>query len=142
MQEITAFEVVFREKTGHYEKALEMHSKCLKIEQAALGENHLHVADTYNNMGNVYSSQGQCDKALEMYNKCLKISLAVLGEDHPDVAATYNNMGSVYNSQGQYDKALETQQVSEDLPDRARRGPPRGAHVQQHGQRVQLARAV
>ena len=69
------------------------------------------MATTYNNMGNVYVSQGQYDKALEMYNKSLKISLAALGEDHPDVATTYN-MGEVYRSQGQYDKALE--QVSED----------------------------
>ena len=77
----------FQEKTGHYEKALEMYNKDLKIKprwrdhpRGSCARRGQHSEDQvlrrrgpYNNMGNVYESQGQYDKALEMYNKSLKI---------------------------------------------------------------------
>ena len=84
----------FQRKTGHYEKALEMYNKDLKIKLPILGEDHPKVATTYNQMGNVYFWQGQYDKALDMSNKALKIRLAALGEGHPDVAITYNQIGA------------------------------------------------
>ena len=40
-----------------YEKALEFYEKALKIRLKKLGEDHPDVAQTYNNMANVYENQ-------------------------------------------------------------------------------------
>jgi len=36
-----------------------------------------------NNLGALYSNQGNYDEALELYNKALKTRLKVFGEEHP-----------------------------------------------------------
>ena len=41
------------------------YGKALQIRRAALGEKHPRVGGAYNNMGNVYNSQGKYDEALE-----------------------------------------------------------------------------
>lgn len=56
------------------------------------GEDHPDVATTYNNLGNVYQSQGDYAKALEYHEKALRIRLKVLGDGrgtaraHPGLA--------------------------------------------------------
>ena len=75
--------------------------------KAALGEKHPSVADSYNNIGLVYASQGHYKEALEHYQKGLRLRIAALGEQHPHVADSYNNIGLVYASQGHYKEALE-----------------------------------
>ena len=92
---------------GKYGQALEAYAQALRIKRAALGDDHLGVASTRNNMGNVYDSQGRYAEALEAYEESLRIKRAALGDDHPDVASTHNNMGNVYQSQGRYAEALE-----------------------------------
>ena len=46
-----------------YEKALEFYEKALKIRLKKLGEDHPDVAQTYNNMANVYENQSKYEKA-------------------------------------------------------------------------------
>ncbi len=70
--------------------------KCLNIEKAHYGENNFNLAYTYNNIGKVYSNQGNLEKALEMYLKCLNIQKEHYGEDNFNLAEVYKNIGSVY----------------------------------------------
>ncbi|MDD6494639.1 MAG: tetratricopeptide repeat protein, partial [Bacteroidales bacterium] len=84
----------------------------LKTRLAIFGETHPDVAQSYNNIGSVYDSQGDYVQALEMYQQSLKINLAIFGDTHPDVAGSYNNIGGVYSSQGNYVQALEMYQRS------------------------------
>ena len=79
----------------------------MEISLSVFGEQHPNVAGGYNNIGLVYSNQGDYSKALEYYEKSLEISLSVFGEQHLDVATSCNNIGSVYYRQGDYSKALE-----------------------------------
>ncbi len=90
-----------------YDKALGYFKKALAIQEKVLWKEHPNVATSYNNIGNVYSGQGNYDKALEYDNKALAIQEKVLGKEHPDVATSYNNIGFVYAKKGQYEKALE-----------------------------------
>ena len=94
-------------KTYELDEALRYYKKSVTIKLNTLGENHPDVADSYNNIGNVYRGKGELDKALEYYNKSLTIKLNTLGENHPDVAASYNNIGIVYRNKGELDRALE-----------------------------------
>ena len=61
----------------------------------------------FNNIGLVYSQQGDYDKALKWHEKALAIREKVLGLEHPNTATSYNNIAAVYDNQGNYDKALK-----------------------------------
>ena len=65
------------------------------------------MAASYNNIGNVYDSQGKYEEALEYYQKDLDITVRLVGQDHPDVAGSYKNIGIVYGKKG--DRAAATE---------------------------------
>ena len=92
---------------GDYPKALEFYTKALNIQEKVLGKDHPDVANSYNNIGSVYSDMGDYPKALDFYTKALNIREKVLGKDHPTTAISYNNIGSVYSNMSNYPKALE-----------------------------------
>ncbi|MBR0046227.1 MAG: tetratricopeptide repeat protein [Bacteroidaceae bacterium] len=71
------------------------------------GEESAWVGTAYNNIGGVYSHQGNYPKALEYYSKALTVWEKVLGMENPDVALSYNNIGAIYYHQGDYSKSLE-----------------------------------
>ena len=60
------------------------------------GQVSLDVAASYNNIGNVYDSQGKYEEALEYYQKDLDITVRLVGGDHPDVAGSKENIGLVF----------------------------------------------
>ena len=90
-----------------YEEAMSVAKEKLELDKGLFGEYSADVATSYNNIGAVYSSQGNYPAALEYYNKALEIRLAIFGERHPDVATSYNNIAGVFYSQGNYSAALE-----------------------------------
>jgi tetratricopeptide (TPR) repeat protein len=63
-----------------------------------LGEDHPNTASSLNNIGLVYSDQGNYKKALEVLEKSFKITLNLFGQNHPDTASSLNNIGSVYSN--------------------------------------------
>jgi tetratricopeptide (TPR) repeat protein len=92
---------IFRDQ-GNYAKALNSHSKALKIREL-LGEKKS-IASCYNNMGNVYEIQGNYPEALKYYFTSLKIKETI--DDKRGMANSFNNIGNVYNAQGNYSEAL------------------------------------
>jgi tetratricopeptide (TPR) repeat protein len=72
---------------GH--EALEMCEKALKIERRALGEDHVDVGTSLENIGLVYSAQGKLAEALEMYDKALATFDRALGSDSRKSAGTH-----------------------------------------------------
>ena len=98
------------ETLHHYcelEKAKEYYIWALKIQKEQLGANHVDVARSYNNLGNVYRKTGDLEKAKEYYEWALKIRKEQLGANHESVAASYNNLGNVYSDKGDLEKAKE-----------------------------------
>ena len=65
------------------------------------------MADTYNNIGEMYRSQGHYERALEYNQKSLDIKIKVVGHDHIDVASTYQNIAATYQAQGNEAGAIE-----------------------------------
>ncbi len=90
-----------------YNEAEKIYLRQITISEEIYGKEHPSTATSYNNIGLVYSEQGDYDKALEYYFKALDIDKKVLGKKHPSTASSYNNIGLVYDEQGDYDKALE-----------------------------------
>ena len=60
----------------------------------------------YNDIGEIYSVQGDDFKALDYFKKSLKIVLSVYGENHSQVSSIYDHIGEVYFAQKDYSKAL------------------------------------
>jgi tetratricopeptide (TPR) repeat protein len=115
---------LFRKQLCEYHWALELYRKALEIYKKILGEDHLDVANTYNNIANVMESHGKLEDAMELYRKALKIKKKTLGEEHsdgkaleiykktlgaehPDVSMTYNNIANVMESHGKLEDAME-----------------------------------
>ena len=94
-------------KYAKYEEAMPIVQEKLELDRKVFGERTAEVAINYNNIGAVYSHQGNYSAALEYYGKNLDILLEIFGERHPDVATSYNNIGYVYSCQGNYSAALE-----------------------------------
>ena len=92
---------------AHYDKALEVRKRLIKLCEEFYGKEHPNTASSYNNIGNVYINLGEYDKALKYLKRALDIRERVLSKEHPDTAGSYNNIGNVYIKLGEYDKALE-----------------------------------
>ncbi len=69
--------------------------------------NHPSVAESFNNMDNIYQEQGKEEEALEMYTKSLEIRTRIFGDSHPSAAATYTNLAAFYQEQGNQIQANE-----------------------------------
>jgi serine phosphatase RsbU (regulator of sigma subunit) len=74
------------------------------------------IAQSSNNIANVYSEQGHYDKALQNLSVSLKIKQE-LGDPY-DIASALNNMGALYERQGSIDKALENFIASEKIEEK------------------------
>ena len=82
-----------------------LYLRSLKLSEAKLGKDHLEVATTLNNIGNLYYSLQQYATAEPYYARSLTIREAKLGKDHVDVATTLGNLAQTYRSMALYDKA-------------------------------------
>ncbi len=87
--------------------AMDYHNRSLGIRRGIYGEEHPDVADSLNNLGDVYHEQGNLPKAIELHTQSLGIRRGIYGEEHSDVATSLNNLGELYKAQGDLPKAIE-----------------------------------
>lgn len=80
---------------GDYKKAIEYHSKSLKINDELNDDKG--AALTLGNLANIYYQLDELDKALEYYNKNLKIVKKLKNKSLQ--STTYNNMANIYADQ-------------------------------------------
>ena len=83
------------------------HARALDIRLKQLGPEHVHVATSYNNLGIVYTNQGDFHQAKDSHARALVIRLKQLGPEHVDVASSYNNLGIVYRNLGDFQQAMD-----------------------------------
>ena len=76
----------------------------LRLEKKIYDEHHGDLAQSYNNLGTVYSHLGQYNQAKEHFEKSLAIRKEIYGEHHGAVATSYNNPGTVNSDLGQYNR--------------------------------------
>jgi tetratricopeptide (TPR) repeat protein len=89
---------------GDSETALEALRTSIRLRIAILGEDHIAVGTSWNNVGCVYFQQANYDSATDAYRRALRIRRNEQG-DSVDVAATLFNIGQVF-PQGDNDRAL------------------------------------
>ena len=63
------------------------------------------MAESVNNLANLYSDMGRYAEAEPLYRQSLEIREKKLGYDHPHVAASLNNLANLYRDLGRYAEA-------------------------------------
>lgn len=95
-----------RQRSGaSAEESMAAYRDSLKIKREVLGETHLSVGKTLNNIGSVYYSCRDFENALQAYHEAKDILERKLGTTHGDVATVHSNIGDVYMAQGEVEKA-------------------------------------
>jgi tetratricopeptide (TPR) repeat protein len=59
------------------------------------------MANTINNLGMTYDSQGKYDEAIELYKQSLRIKEKAFGADHINMATIIRNIGEFRELQNQ-----------------------------------------
>mmetsp|Transcript_9598 Transcript_9598/g.12088 ORF Transcript_9598/g.12088 Transcript_9598/m.12088 type:complete len:581 (-) Transcript_9598:106-1848(-) len=115
----------FMRDQGDLDEASRLNTDAIAIFEAVEEEGNLSntdqraLADTYNNLGLLYKSQGQYEKAKDEFNKALTIGKTVWSEHDYDAAQTYNNIGLVLDDLKEYDKALEAYEEAKQLVEKS-----------------------
>ncbi|NGX52452.1 MAG: Photosystem I assembly protein Ycf3 [Candidatus Anoxychlamydiales bacterium] len=92
---------------GEAQRSLYYDQKALVIRKKVFGEEHPHVATSYNNIGGSLGDLGRYEEALEYLQKALVILKKVFGEEHPHVATSYNNIGNSLGELGRHEEGLK-----------------------------------
>jgi tetratricopeptide (TPR) repeat protein len=58
------------------------------------------VATSFNNLAELYKSQGRYSEAEPLYQQALALRQKLLGDEHPDVATSFNNLALLYECSG------------------------------------------
>jgi len=90
---------------GKYAEAITSAERALAIREKFLGENHIEVADTLNELATMHYRRGDYAQAERLFQRALAISEKVLGEDHPEVARPLNNLAFIYQTRGDSKRA-------------------------------------
>nr|QKW93740.1 photosystem I assembly protein Ycf3 [Vitiosangium cumulatum] len=102
----TAFEEATKLwKAGKYAEAITQGEQALKLREAALGDSHLEVAASLNQLGNLCWMQGDPARAEPLLQRALAIREAALGKQHPHVAQSLYDLALLYVRQGLYSRA-------------------------------------
>ncbi len=65
------------------------------------------MAAVYNNIGEVYRSEGNYFTALTYYEKTLEIEKQIFPLNHPSLVITYINMAVAFEAQQRYEDAIK-----------------------------------
>lgn len=90
-------------RTGQFDTALETYKQVLALRREL--DDKAGIAQTLNNMGDVYSDRGQYSQALDVLQQALALRREL--RDRAGIAQTLNLIGFVYRGQKQYSEALE-----------------------------------
>ena len=91
---------------GHYEAAARLYRQSLEVSRSFLGEDHLSLITTWNNLGSALRLSGDLAGAATAFEKILTLQRHALSEDHPDLARTLNNLAKVRSALGNHRAAI------------------------------------
>jgi len=92
--------------------ALQQYRKALVIRERCLGEDHLDVAGSYQNIGESLCKLGDYQGALAAYRESLSILESLLGENHAEVAEAHSLLGDVLFHQGDFQNSMEEYSIA------------------------------
>ena len=90
---------------GRYGEAEELYQQVIAIDEQTVGPDSAESATSFNNLAEVYKSQGNYSQAAPYYQHALSIDERTLDPDDPTHALDLNNLAKRYQEQGQYTRA-------------------------------------
>ena len=88
-------------------------SKALQMQINTTGENHLHVAVGYNDIGVVLREKREYESSRQQHSKALEILEAKhINKNHKDIGLTYCYLGDSYAASGDHTNALNNYALS------------------------------
>jgi tetratricopeptide (TPR) repeat protein len=105
---------LFYSQLCEYDWALRVNEEILELQRNTIGDDHIDVASTYNNMGDILRDQGKPEQASELHTKALAICQNTTWEK-PMLADTYNNMANALYYQGKLEEALSLYEQALDI---------------------------
>lgn len=82
-----------------------LYQRSFAILENSLGEDHLYVAASLNNLAELYKIQAKYTEAMPLFKRSLTIKENALGKNDLDVALSLNNLAELYRIQGEYKQA-------------------------------------
>jgi len=107
---------LFLDEQNYFDEAIKMYEQLL-LEQRALAKINSSVynpkvADTLNNLGNLYQTKNQFQKVDDAYGEALELYRALVKTNsvdyYTDIARTLTSLGNLYNDTNQFQKAEDT----------------------------------
>jgi tetratricopeptide (TPR) repeat protein len=96
---------VYLGERARYAEAEPLYQRALVIREKALGPDHPGVAQSLNNLAELYYAQGKYAEAEPLLQRALRTWEKALGPEHADVATSLNNLAALYDDQGKYAEA-------------------------------------
>ncbi len=90
---------------GKYDEAVLPAQQCLAIATSSFGPDDLRLAQSLNNLAELYRLQGKYSETDRLYQQALAIKKKVLAPDDPDLAFSMVTLGISYRDQGKYTEA-------------------------------------
>jgi serine/threonine-protein kinase len=106
-------------RLGLYGQTQPLLETALATREAALGPEHLEVAQTLNNLGLLACDQGRFAAAAPLLQRSLALHEHALGPDHPGVARALNSLANLAWLQGRFDQAEPLYQRSLTIREKA-----------------------
>ena len=95
----------FYEGQGLYVLAEPWREQCVSAVKIRLGDCHLNIALSLNNLAFLYSRQGRYSEAELLCQQGLEMRRRLFEDDHPNIATSLNNLAGLYSRQGRYSEA-------------------------------------
>lgn len=94
-----------RIKQKFYSEAKRVLGKSLKVYLETYGGSHHLTGIIYENIGIIYTLEGDFERAMENFRRALKIRTELFGEESLEVADTYHDIGTALLLKGEYLRA-------------------------------------
>ena len=87
------------------DRAQEYLERALAIREQELPAHHVDIAESHQNLANLFFAAGKFEKARSTYFKAIEIGSLSLAENSPDLAAAVRSLGQVSQMQGHHSEA-------------------------------------
>ena len=88
-----------------YTQALPWDEQCLLVLKERLGEEHIDITISLNNLAELYRRQKRYLEAEPLYLQALELRKKLLGTEHPSIQTHLNNLAELYREQKRYSEA-------------------------------------
>ena len=97
----------FEKYMARYTDAEQLFTRCINVLLLKDSMNSSSVAECYEALASLYSSEGKLDEALKYYENGYNICRTLFGEYHSSVVSSIANIANIYRKKGEYEKSVE-----------------------------------